>query len=38
VIEDAGKNVEKEQHSIADEIAKWCNYFGNKFGGSSQNW
>jgi hypothetical protein len=39
VTTDAGKDVEKEEHSfIADGIASWCNHSGNQFGGSSENW
>jgi hypothetical protein len=36
VTADAGKEVEKEEHSsIAAEIASWYNHSGNQFGGSS---
>jgi hypothetical protein len=39
VTADAGKNVEKEEHSsIAGGIASWCNHSGNHLGGSSENW
>jgi hypothetical protein len=39
VIADAGKDVEKEEHSsIAGRIARWYNHSGNQFGGSSENW
>jgi hypothetical protein len=39
VIEDAGGDVEKEEHSsIADGIASWYNHSGNQFGRSSENW
>jgi hypothetical protein len=39
VTADAGKDVEKEEHSsIAGGIASWYNYSGNKFGGFSENW
>jgi hypothetical protein len=35
VTADAGKDVEKEQHSsIACKIASWYNHSGNQFGGS----
>jgi hypothetical protein len=34
-----GEDVEKEEHSsFAGGIANWCNYSGNKSGGSSENW
>jgi hypothetical protein len=34
-----GKNVEKEEHcSVVGGIANWYNHFGNKSGGSSENW
>jgi hypothetical protein len=36
---DAGKDVEKEEHSfIAGEIRSWYNLSGNQFGGPSENW
>jgi len=39
VIADAGKDVEKEEHSpIAGRIASWNNHSGNQFGSSSENW
>jgi hypothetical protein len=39
VTADAGKNVEKEEHSsIADGIVNWCNHSGNQSGDSSENW
>jgi len=39
VTTDAGKNVEKEEHSsIVDGIAKWYSLSGNQSGGSSENW
>ena len=39
VTADAGKDVEKEEHSsIAGGIASWHNNSGNQFGGSSENW
>jgi hypothetical protein len=39
VTADAGKYVEKEEHSsIASGIASWYNHFGNQYGGSSENW
>jgi hypothetical protein len=39
VTADAGKDVEKEEHSsIVGGIASWYNHSGNKFGGSSENW
>jgi hypothetical protein len=39
VTEDAGKDVEKEEHSsIAGGIASWYNYSRNQFDGSSENW
>jgi hypothetical protein len=39
VTADAGKDVEKEEHSsIADGLASWNNHSGNQFGGSSENW
>jgi hypothetical protein len=39
VTEDAGKVVEKEEHSsIAGGIASWYNYPGNQFGSSLENW
>jgi hypothetical protein len=35
VTADAGKNIEKEEHSsIVGEIASWYNHSGNQFGGS----
>jgi hypothetical protein len=38
VTADAGKDVEKEEHSpIAGGIATWYNHSGNLFGGSSEN-
>jgi hypothetical protein len=39
VTEDAGKDVEKKEHSsVAGEIASWYNHSGNQFGGSSEYW
>ena len=39
VTADAGKNVEKEEHSsIAGGIANGYNHYGNHSGGSSENW
>jgi hypothetical protein len=39
VTTDAGKDVEKEEHSsIAGGIASWYNHSGNQFGGSSEHW
>jgi hypothetical protein len=39
VIAEAGEDIEKEEHtSIAGGIASWCNYSGNQFGYSSENW
>jgi len=36
---DAGKDVEKEEHSSTVRgIASWYNHSGNKSGGSSVNW
>jgi hypothetical protein len=36
---DAGKDVEKEEHSsITCETASWYNHSGNQFGGSTENW
>jgi len=36
---DAGKDVEKEEHSsIAGGTANWYNHSGNQSGGSSENW
>jgi hypothetical protein len=36
---DAGKDVEKEEHSsIAGRTAIWYNHSGNQFGSSSENW
>jgi hypothetical protein len=35
---DAGKDVEKEEHSIDGRIASWYNHSGNQFGSSSENW
>jgi hypothetical protein len=36
---DAGKDVEKEEHSfIVGGIAKLYNHCGNQSGGSSENW
>jgi hypothetical protein len=38
-IKDAGKDVEKEEHSsIAGGIPSWSNHSGNQFGVSSENW
>ena len=38
VTADAGKDVEKEEHSsIVGGIASWYNYSGNQSGGSSEN-
>jgi hypothetical protein len=39
VTADAGKDVEKEEHSsIAGGIVSWCNHSGNQFGSSSEDW
>ena len=39
VTADAGKDVEKEEHSsIVDGIASLYNHSGNQSGGSSENW
>jgi hypothetical protein len=39
VTTDAGKDVEKEEHSCnAGEIASWYNHTGNQFESSSDNW
>jgi hypothetical protein len=39
VTADAGKDVEKEEHSsIAGRIASLYNHSGNQFGGFSENW
>jgi hypothetical protein len=39
VTADAGKDVEKEEHSsIAGGIASLYNHTGNQSGGSSENW
>jgi hypothetical protein len=39
VTADAGKDVEKEEHSsIAGGIARWYNHSGYQFDGSSENW
>ena len=39
VTADAGKDVEKEEHSsIVGGIASLYNHSGNQFGGSSENW
>ena len=39
VTADAGKDVEKEEHSsIAGGITNWYNHSGNQFGGFSENW
>jgi hypothetical protein len=39
VTADAGKDVEKEEHSsIAGGIASWYNHFGNQSGSSSEKW
>jgi hypothetical protein len=39
VTADAGKDVEKEEHSfIAGGIAKWYNYSENQSGNSSEHW
>jgi hypothetical protein len=39
VTADAGKDVEKEEHSsIVGGIASLYNHSGNKAGGSSENW
>jgi len=36
---DAGKDVEKEEHSsIVGGIASWYNHSENQSGGSSENW
>jgi hypothetical protein len=37
VTADAGKDVEKEEHSSIG-IASWYNHFGNQSGGTSENW
>jgi len=38
VTADAGKDVEKEEHSsIAGGTASWYDHSGNQFGGSSEN-
>jgi hypothetical protein len=39
MIADAGKDVEKEEHSsIVGGNASWYSHSGNQFGGSSENW
>jgi hypothetical protein len=39
VTADAGKDVEKEEHSsIVGGIESWYNHSGNQSGGSSENW
>ena len=39
VTEDAGGDVEKEEHSsIIGEIASWYNHSGIQCGGSTENW
>ena len=39
VTADAGKDVEKEEHSsVAGGTASWYNHSGNQSGGSSENW
>ena len=39
VIEDAGEDVVKEEHSsIVDGIASWYNHSGNQSGSTSENW
>jgi hypothetical protein len=39
VTEDAGKDVEKEEHSSnSGGISDRCNHFGNQSGSSSDNW
>jgi hypothetical protein len=39
VTADAGKYVEKEEHSsTAGGIASWYDNSGRQFGGSSENW
>jgi hypothetical protein len=39
VTADAGKDVEKEEHSsIVGGIASWYNHSGNQSDGSSENW
>jgi hypothetical protein len=39
VTADAGEDVEKEKHfTIAGGIESWYKHFGNKSGGSSENW
>jgi hypothetical protein len=35
---DAGKDMEKEESSIAGGIASLYNHSGNQSGGSSENW
>jgi hypothetical protein len=36
---DAGKNVEKEEHSSnPDGITSWYNHSGNQLGDYSENW
>jgi hypothetical protein len=39
VTADAGKDVEKEEHSsIVGGISSWYNHSGNQSGSSSENW
>jgi hypothetical protein len=39
VTEDAGEDVEKEEHSFfVGGIESWYNYSGNQSVGSSENW
>ena len=39
MIADAGKDLEKEEHSsISGGIAGWYNHSRNQFDGSSENW
>jgi hypothetical protein len=39
VTADAGKDVEKEEHSsLVGGSASWYNYSGNQYGGSLENW
>jgi hypothetical protein len=37
-VKDAGKDLGKEEYSIADGIASWYNHSGNKFDSYSENW
>ena len=38
MIAHAGKDVEQEEYSIAGGSGNLYNYFGNQFGGLSENW